>query len=60
MIFIWVYWIVMAYKPVQQHLLTILSHAGLDNYNGRQIEHLIGDRLRGPSLMSLWNVWGWF
>ena len=43
----------MAYKPVQQHLLTILSHAGLDNYNGRQIEHLIGDRLRGPSLMSL-------
>ena len=24
-------------------LLKILSHAGLDNYNGRQIEHLIGD-----------------
>ena len=43
----------MAYMPVQQHLLTILSHAGLDNYNGRQIEHLIGDRLRGSSLMSL-------
>ena len=34
-------------------LLTILSHAGLDNYNGRQIEHLIGNRLRGSSLMSL-------
>ena len=39
-------------------------HAGLYNYNGRQIElfHMkwFVDRLTGPRLMSLWNAWGWW
>ena len=38
-------------------------HAGLYNYNGRQIElfHMkwFVNRLTGPRLMSSWNAWGW-
>ena len=45
------------------YLLTELPHAGLYNYNGRQIElfnmRWFVDRLKGPRLMSLWNAWGW-
>ena len=75
-IFIWVYWILMAYTSSASYLLTKLQpklsscepkeewpHAGLYNYNGRQIElfHvnvLIVDRLKGHRLMSWWNAWG--
>ena len=76
MIFIWVCWILMAYASSTTYLFTRLQktfsscepkeewpHAGLYNYNGRQIElfHMkwFVDRLTGPRLMSLWNAWGW-
>ena len=41
-----------------------LPHAGLYNYNGRQINLFyvkwFVDRLTGPRFMSLWNAWGWY
>ena len=37
-IFIWVYWILMAYASSTTYLLTRLPHAGLYNYDLRQIE----------------------
>ena len=47
----------MACESSTTHLLTGLSHAGLYNYNGRQIElfHMkwFVDRLTGTRLMSL-------
>ena len=76
MIFIWVCWILMAYASSTTYLFTRLQktfsscepkeewpHAGLYNYNGRQIElfHMkwFVNRLTGPRLMSSWNAWGW-
>ena len=75
-IFIWVCWILMAYESSTTYLFTRLQktfsscepkeewpHAGLYNYNGRQIElfHMkwFVNRLTGPRLMSSWNAWGW-
>ena len=62
-IFIWVCKILMACESLTTYLLTGLPHAGLYNYNGRQIElfHMkwFVDRLTGTRLMSLWNAWGW-
>ena len=59
-IFICVCWILMAYESSTTYLLTRLPHAGLYNYNGRQIElfHMkwFVDRLTGPRLMSLSNA----
>ena len=47
----------MAYESSTTYLLTRLPHAGLYNYNGRQIElfHMkwFVDRLTGARLMSL-------
>ena len=37
-VFIWVYWILMAYASSTAYLLTRLPHAGLYNYNGTQVE----------------------
>ena len=37
-IFIRVYWILMAYASSTTYLLTKLPHSGPYNYNGRQIE----------------------
>ena len=52
----------MAYESSTTYLLTRLPHAGLYNYNGRQIElfHMkwFVDRLTGPRLMSLRNEVG--
>ena len=49
--------ILMACENSTTYLLTGLSHAGLHNYNGRQIElfhmKLFVDRLTGPRLISL-------
>ena len=39
-IFIWVYWNLMAYEGSKTSLLTRLPHAALYNYNGRQIEYV--------------------
>ena len=51
----------MAYVSSTTYLLTKLTHAGLYNYNGRQIElfirnGLIVDRLTWPRLMYLRNA----
>ena len=47
----------MTYESSTTYSLTRLPHAGLYNYNGRQIElfHMkwFVDRLTGPRLMSL-------
>ena len=76
-IFIWVCWILMAYASSRAYLFTRLQktfsscepkeewpHAGLYDYNGRQIElfnmkWFILDRLTGPMVMSLWNALCW-
>ena len=39
-IFIWVYWNLMAYEGSTTYLLTRLPHAVLYDYNGRQIEYV--------------------
>ena len=44
---------------------TILPHAGLYDYDGKQIElfHMQWFNcgyITGPRLMSLWNAWDWY
>ena len=76
-IFIWVCQILMAYASSRAYLFTRLQktfsscepkeewpHAGLYDYNGRQIKlfnmkWFILDRLTGPMVMYLWNALRW-